>query len=42
MQNGAISDLYADDKKPSTNLNDILESAKYFYAKETNVQNCHS
>ena len=40
MQNRTISGLYTD-KKPSSNPNDILTSAKIFYTKETNVQNCH-
>ena len=41
MENGTIDELYIDDKKPSSNSNDILKSAKNFYIKETNVQNCH-
>ena len=41
MQNGTISEFYADDKKPSSNPNDILKSAKNFYTKETNVKSCH-
>ena len=28
-------------KKPSSNPNDILKSAKNFYTKEAEVQNCH-
>ena len=41
MQNGTIFELYTDDKKLSSNPNDILKSAKNFYTKERNVQNCH-
>ena len=41
MQNGTIFELYTNDKKPSSNPNDILKSAKNFYTKEKNVQNCH-
>ena len=41
MQNGTISEFYADDKKSSSNPNDILKSAKNFYTKETNVKSCH-
>ena len=41
MQNGTASKSYTDYKKPSSNPNDILKSAKNFYKKETNVQNCH-
>ena len=35
MQNGAISELYTDDKKAkySSNTNSILKSAKNFYQK---------
>ena len=33
MQNGTISELYTDDKKPSSNPTDILKSAKNFYKK---------
>ena len=35
MQNGAISELYTDDKKAkySSNSNSILKSAKNFYQK---------
>ena len=41
MQNGTISELYTDYKKPSSNPNDILKSGETFLTKETNVQNCH-
>ena len=41
MQDGTISEFYADDKKPSSNPNDILKSAKNFCTKETNVKSCH-
>ena len=47
IQNGIISELYADDKKSKYcgNPNDILKSAKKIneklYTKETNIQNCH-
>ena len=41
MQNGTKSELYNDDKKPSSNPNDILKPAKNFNTRETNVQNCH-
>ena len=34
MQNGTTSELYTDDKKPSSNPNAILKSAKNFYTKE--------
>ena len=40
MQNGTIFELYTDDKKLSSNPNDILMSAKDF-STERNVQNCH-
>ena len=40
MQNGTIFELYNDDKKLSSNPNDILMSAKDF-STERNVQNCH-
>ena len=35
MQNGTISELYADDKKSkySINSNDVLKSVKNFYEK---------
>ena len=36
-----IPELYIGDKKPSSNPNDILKSAKNFYTGEINVQNCH-
>ena len=39
MQNGAKFELYADDEKPSSNLDGILKSSKHFYTKEKNVQN---
>ena len=35
MENGAIPELYADDKKPLSNRNDILKSAENVYTKET-------
>ena len=35
--NGTISKLYTDDKKPFRNPDDILKSAKKFYAKETSA-----
>ena len=41
IQKRTISESYTDDKKPSSNPNDILKSAKKFYNKEKNVQNCH-
>ena len=44
IQNGTTFELCTDHKKPSSNLNDTLKafkSAKNFYTKETNVQNCH-
>ena len=34
MQNGTTSELYTDDIKPSSALNDILESAITFFTKE--------
>ena len=36
-----IPELYIDDKKPSSNPNDIHKSAKNFHTREINVQNCH-
>ena len=36
-----IPELYIYDKKPSSNPNDILKSAKNFYTRKINVQNCH-
>ena len=36
-----IPELYIYDKKLSSNPNDILKSAKNFYTREINVQNCH-
>ena len=47
MQNGTISELYADDKKSkySCNIMIFLSWLKAFiinlYTKEINVQNCH-
>ena len=41
MQNGTISELYADDEKLFSSPNNILKSAKNFYTSETNIQNCH-
>ena len=41
MQNGTMSELYTDDKKPSSNPNAILKSAKNFYTKETHVKSYH-
>ena len=47
MQNGAIFELYTDDKKSEypSNSNHFLLSARNFnenlYTKEANVQNCH-
>ena len=47
VQNGTISELYTEDKKSkySTNPNDVIKLAKNFYekfyAKKTNIPNCH-